>query len=153
MINRQIIPQTTEYQLATETCKNETLLEHLRKKIQRTCSKQYGFILDILRVVNVKSRKVSIYNGNIIVDCTIEVDHLFPQVGQMLNGTVKQIFPQGLIILVKDCMKVFIPYSNTQNTQIKPEQIVEFKIVQTRFQKGKFDCIGQLIQSVHNPTS
>jgi hypothetical protein len=142
MILRQTIPYSTEVQLDTD--RTTSLLEHFQQKMRWTCTKKYGFILDVLRIVQIKSRKISIYNGNIIIECIIEVDQLYPKVGQTSNGTVKQIFPQGIITIVKDCMKVFIP-CDTRSISFKPEQIVNFKVVQTRFQKGKYDCIGQLL--------
>jgi DNA-directed RNA polymerase subunit E'/Rpb7 len=141
MIARQVIPCRIEYQLDVE---QSPLIHHLRKKIQRTCTKRYGFILDILRVIQVHSQRVSIYNGNIIVDCTIEVDRLYPEIDQIAKGVVRQIFPQGTILMVSDCMKVFIPNSDPP-MRIQMNEIVEFRVIQTRFQKGKYDCIGKLI--------
>jgi DNA-directed RNA polymerase subunit E'/Rpb7 len=135
----QVIRKTIEYipDLSNPT---ENLLERFQEQYTNTCSRQYGFILKIIRVVGIVSSKISIYNAHNIVECEIEVYSLIPQIGETLSGTIQQIFPQGLILLVENCMKVFIPSPKKVYT---PKQIIEFEVIQTRFQKGKYDCIGK----------
>jgi DNA-directed RNA polymerase subunit E'/Rpb7 len=139
MITREVIQRTTEYRPSLRLDETQ-LLVHLQKQLQYTCSKHTGFILEVIRVTQIHSRKISIYNGNIIVDCSIEVDRLLPEVGQRIQGVVKQTYPQGLIIIVCNCMRVFLPCSGHQT--VKPDDYVDFEITQIRFQKGKYDCIG-----------
>lgn len=141
MITHGIIRRSAEYP-PSHPDSPQQLLEYLQKYFQYTCSKKYGFIVKVLKLSHIHSRKISIYNGNIILDCSMEVNYILPEVGQKMKGVVKQCFPQGVIALACDCMKVFIP-------QIKetPTSIVHFEIVQTRFQKGKYDCIGKLIKT------
>ena len=138
MIERGVINKITEQTIAQN--QSVDLLQHLQKTLKYTCSKQYGFILEVHRIVNIHSRKISIYNGNIIVYCSIEVDYLLPQPGKRMKGIIHQIFPQGVIAIVSDCMKVFIP-----SEQRRQHESIEFEIVQIRFQKGKYDCIGKLV--------
>lgn len=125
----------------------EHLLERFQKRYTNTCSKEYGFILNILRVEQVLSTRISIYNANIIVECEIEVECLIPKAGETAEGIIQQIFPQGLILLVENCMKVFIPSPKYNYQKQKP---LEFKILQIRFQKGKYDCIGSEIDKTIN---
>lgn len=142
MITRGIIKRLAEYP-PSHPDDSEKLLEYLQKNFQYTCSKQYGFIIRVIRVVQIHSRRISIYNGNIILDCSMEVDYILPEVGQKMKGVVKQCFPQGVIALACDCMKVFIP-----SVKNSPTQVISFEIVQTRFQKGKYDCIGKIIKDL-----
>jgi DNA-directed RNA polymerase subunit E'/Rpb7 len=130
-----VVRQFFEYPASQEP---HTLLEHIRQTMERTCTKSHGFIIHVVRIIHVHSRKISIYNGNIIADCTVEVQHLLPQIGQWMDGVVKQTFAQGSIALVQDCMKVFLP-----NVRVQPSEIVQFRIVQIRFQKGRYDCIAE----------
>jgi DNA-directed RNA polymerase subunit E'/Rpb7 len=141
MISRGVIKRLVEYP-PSQSDDPKKLLEYLQNTFQYTCSKQYGFIIHVVRIVRIHSQRISIYNGNIILDCDIEVDYILPEVGQKMKGTVKQCFPQGTIVLAHDCMKVFIP--NTKNT---PKEKMDFEIVQIRFQKGKYDCIGKVIKT------
>jgi DNA-directed RNA polymerase subunit E'/Rpb7 len=134
-IQTTVIRQFFEYPASQES---HTLLQHIRQSLERTCSRTHGFILHVVRIIQVHCRKISIYNGNIIADCTVEVQHLLPQIGQWMDGIVKQTFAQGSIALVQDCMKVFLP-----NVRIQPLESIRFRIVQIRFQKGRYDCIAE----------
>lgn len=142
MITRGIIKRLAEYP-PSHPDDSDKLLEYLQKNFQYTCSKQYGFIIGVIRVVCIHSRRISIYNGNIILDCSMEVDHILPEVGQKMKGIVKQYFPQGVIALACECMKVFIP-----SVKSNIDQVIDFEIVQIRFQKGKYDCIGKITKDL-----
>jgi DNA-directed RNA polymerase subunit E'/Rpb7 len=118
------------------------LLERYRQRYQNTCSKQSGYILFIHRIVRVLKRKLSAYNGNLLVYAVIEAECLLPEMGQQVDGVVKQVFPQGWIVLVENCMKVFIP--RVEGVQLQAEQPLQLRITQIRFQKGRYDGIGAI---------
>jgi DNA-directed RNA polymerase subunit E'/Rpb7 len=141
MIKRGIIKRLVEYP-PSQSDDPKQLLEYLQQTFQYTCSKQHGFIVNVIGIVHIYSQRISIYNGNIILDCDMEVDYILPEVSQKIKGVVKQSFPQGTIILAYDCMKVFIP-----NVKIATKESVDFEILQIRFQKGKYDCIGKIIKN------
>lgn len=122
----------------------QTLLKLYKQKYENICSKKYGYIITVNQVSKIIEKKISIYNGYVIANCIIDVDCLIPMVGTVFKGIVKQIFPQGMIVIVKNCMKVFIPKDDRYVTK-KQEDIVEVRIEQMRFQKGKYDCIGVLV--------
>lgn len=137
----QIIRKTIEY-IPNLSDPLDGLLERFQKKYINTCSKEYGFVLQVIRIVQTLSSKISIYNAHIIVECDIEIECLIPKVGEIVYGNVQQLFPQGVILIVQNCMKTFIPSPKKQ--YIKNQQVT-FRIEQTRFQKGKYDCIGSEI--------
>jgi predicted RNA-binding protein (virulence factor B family) len=86
------------------------------------------------------------YNGNIIVTCLLNIRSLFPKVGMKLTGILHQTFPEGMIVLIQNCMKGFIPHAHSsENIERKVGEEIEFQITQIRFQKGRYDCIGQLL--------
>jgi DNA-directed RNA polymerase subunit E'/Rpb7 len=142
MIKQGVIKRLVEYP-PSQSDDPKKLLEYLQNTLQYTCSKQHGFIIRVIGIVRIHSQRISIYNGNIILDCKIEVDHVFPEIGHKTKGLVKQSFPQGTIVLAYDCMKVFIP-----SVKIASKEIVDFEIVQIRFQKGKYDCIGKIVKTL-----
>lgn len=136
MLQRNTIRRTFEYPAYQET---QSLFERVRQTLEHTCTKAHGFILKVISIEHVHSRKISIYNGNIITDCTVTIEHLLPQVGQIMDGVVKQIFAQGCIVVVQECMKVFLP---TVRAHIL--DVLRFRITQIRFQKGRYDCIAEI---------
>ena len=119
---------------------NDEILEIYKKTYENTCSKKYGYIIKVLDIKQIIEKKISIYNGKVIVKCEILIDSLYPKVGLVINGNIQQIFPQGMIIIVKNIMKTFIPTKNKINFNIGDE--ITIKLEQIRFQKGKYDCIG-----------
>lgn len=125
-------------------CITHGLLERFKTKYEFTCSKKYGFILKVNRIVKINACKISIYNGNAIIDCDIDVECLIPQTNQILNGKITHIYPQGIIVMARDCMKIFIPTGTKSTKKIGSD--IDVIITQIRFQKGKYDCIA-----IHNP--
>jgi hypothetical protein len=80
-----------------------------------------------------------------MIECEIEVDCLLPVPGQEVQGVVKQVFAQGWIVLVFECMKVFVPRGSETSVDIPLLSVVDVEITQIRFQKGRYDCIGKFI--------
>ena len=121
------------------------LLDHFRRRYENTCTKECGYILEVVRVPKVLRRRLSAYNGNLIAECEIDVRCLLPQAGQRVQGVIKQIFAQGMIVWVHDCMKVFVPHSGLSTGRV--DDVIVLEITQTRFQKGRYDCIGKWTES------
>lgn len=143
MISTREIIKSVEY-IPTKTYSERTILELFKEKYENTCNRTYGFIISIDKIKKNLNNKISIYNGNIICECIIEAKTLSPSVGDKMSGIIRQIFQEGLIVLVFDRMKVFIPNSPEMNT-LKIGQYIQFDLIQLRFQKGRYDGIGKLI--------
>lgn len=122
----------------------DDILSMIKEKYINTCSIDYGFIVDIKSLEKVIDSTISIYNGNIIIKCEIEITNLCPIVGQVLEGVIERVFNEGVILIVQNCLKVFIPFTLQQKNKYKPKSIIKFQIENIRFQKGKYDCIGKL---------
>ena len=123
------------------------LLERYRVSFENTCTKQSGYILRVNHIARILRRKLSTYNGHVIVDCEVDLQCLLPQEGMRLQGTIRQEFAQGWIVMVQQCMKVFVPREmmHSGTPAYKVDDPVCVQIVQTRFQKGKYDCIGRFV--------
>lgn len=132
-INIEFVPNLEEI--------SSDILVHIKNKYENTWSKKYGFILNVNKIVELLSNRISIYNGNTIVICLIEIYHLLPEKNNTIpfsKVSIQQNYPQGMIVLLESVMKIFIP---NEFVISNPESIM---ITDTRFQKGKFDCIGRL---------
>ena len=122
------------------------LLKLFKEKYENICTKKFGYIIKVSNIEKILEKKISIYNGNVIVNCNIEVECLYPFSGLTTSGIIQQIYPQGYIIIVKNCMKTFIPCQTaTKDKKYQIGDFVNIKIEQFRFQKGKYDCIGIFI--------
>lgn len=120
---------------------DQILLETIKTQYTHKCTRQYGYILRVLRVLHIHKKFLSIYNGNIVVNCEVEVNNLIPEIGKSYQAVIRNIYPQGLIVLVENCIRVFIP---GQFSNKKVNQQIHFKCIQVRFKKGTWDCIGEL---------
>lgn len=119
------------------------LLDRFRHRYENTCSKESGYILRVHRVLDVRSRKLSAYNGHLLVRAVIEAECLLPETGQWVDGVVKQTFAQGWIVLVQECMKVFVPRTDpVPGTALDVDHPLRLRLTQIRFQKGRYDGIG-----------
>lgn len=145
MSTSTIIPITIELipnQVPLESIRFDEVLFHtIKNQYTHKCTKKYGYILMILRVHSIQKKILSIYNGNIVVDCKVEITNLIPNVGQIYLGSVKNIYPQGSIVIVENCIRVFIPRLQS----IKIGEQIRFRCIQVRFKKGIWDCIGESI--------
>lgn len=127
-------------------------LSLFREKYNSTCNKKYGYILDILKINKVLNSTISIYNGNLILTCEIQIVNLLPEIHKSIEGIIQKIYKEGIFLLCKNCMKIFIPIENLKppkdikvndfKPKINEKIIVE--IVDIRFSKGKYDCIGKI---------
>lgn len=128
-------------------------LSLFKEKYNSTCNKKYGYILDILKINKVLNSTISIYNGNCILTCEIQIVNLLPIIHNSIEGIIQKIYKEGIFLLCENCMKIFIPTENLKDNHysgnlkdFKPkinEQII-VKIIDIRFSKGKYDCIGKI---------
>lgn len=146
-MNRTVIPKTIEFipDLNSKSVDLRMVLAEMKKNVEKTCCQKHGFILEVIAVKSILSNKLSMYNGKLILDCLIEIEHLLPHPNAIVSGVIQQKFPQGLIVLVKNCMKSFVPCVESDLSTLEVGDEIEFEISQIRFQKGKYDCIGDLV--------
>lgn len=148
IMNRSVIPKTIEFipNLNSRNVDRRIILSEFKRNVENSCCQKYGFILEVIEVKSILSNKLSMYNGKLILNCLIEIEHLLPQPKATVIGVIQQKFPQGLIVLVKNCMKSFIPCMESALSNLEVGDEIEFEISQIRFQKGKYDCIGDLVR-------
>lgn len=126
-------------------------LSLFREKYNSTCNKKYGYILDILKINKVLNSTISIYNGNLILTCEIQIVNLLPVINRTIEGLIQKIYKEGIFLLCKNCMKIFIPIETFRTTENNPKNFkpkinekIIVEIVDIRFSKGKYDCIGKI---------
>lgn len=140
-MERQVIEATVEFIPDLQRADHD-LLAHYRRYLEGTCTKHHGFIVRVLGVQRVLNRTLSIYNGKLIVRAAVDVECFFPRTGLQVPGVIQQVFPQGLIVWVAECMKSFVPLPRVSSfTRGTPVQVT---LSQLRFQKGRYDCIATL---------
>lgn len=121
---------------------------------EKICFKEYGYITDIIKI-NSWNSLISRTNGSNIITAIVEANTFLPKVGLTIDCIVTMIFPQCIFAEYID-LKVVIPSSELKNYTyinqmfkynekiIKVGDIIKVDILNVRYKKQKFSCIGKL---------
>lgn len=143
---------------------DSNIIENLLTKINRTmlgkCYKDHGYILHIYGIKSVKDNYISSAQSTSIFDVIFSVETLHPKKDLEISGKVIQLFSAGLIIKVKNVLKVFVGLANLQENGYKfdgsrnvffneddiisTDNEINLKISVVRFENNEFKCIGLL---------
>jgi DNA-directed RNA polymerase subunit E'/Rpb7 len=134
------------------------LLNKLKKTIIGTCSYEYGYIININKIIKIFDNFIAPANSLIVFNIIYEAEVLKPKIGQYLKGTVCMVFQNGIFVNINDKMKVLVPSSfmksytfcknyfinNENNSKISINDEVTVKITRIKYEKKEFGCIGEL---------
>lgn len=136
------------------------LFEKIVKDTTNECSKEDGYILSIIRIVNILDNIISSANYDIVFTVEIEIEILKPKIGDILCGTVCMIFNKGIFLDVNGKMKVLITidslssykfdeekaiYVKETNT-IKQGDIINVKIKGIQYTNKEYNSYGEIIE-------
>ena len=133
------------------------LLEKVKASLTNTCSKEYGYISNVIKIVGVVDNTISA-SSEIMFKLKILVEALKPEVGTTLTGTATMVLQHGVFIEVDKKLKALIPSRNMEGFEFdkvksvykkgdvvyKAGDKITFKIASVRYEKNNFSCIGTL---------
>jgi DNA-directed RNA polymerase subunit E'/Rpb7 len=141
------------------------LLEELKGKIKKECTNEYGYILDIYRIIRViDGFNISPINCDVICDVEFEAEILKPKVNDEYEGKVCVILPKvGVLIDVQECLKILVKsnslsdytYNSTNNSYIHNKQkekhivignVIHVRLRGVKYTEHKFCCFGDFIE-------
>ena len=126
------------------------------QSMQKSCSRDYGYIIDIIKIISWKDM-LSRNNGSNIITAQLEAHTFLPKVGLVIDCMVNMIFPQGIFAEYLD-MKLVIPacddvlknfifenqmFKNNDKI-VKIGDLIKVEILNIRYNKNNFSCIGKL---------
>ena len=136
---------------------DENIMTHLLKKVSTTtigeCTKDYGYILSVNKIVQILN------NEDTIFTLLFDADTLKPETGSKLDGIVCMVYKDGIFVNVLNRQKVLIPsvtlknYSFDEilatyvgsNSNIKQGDKITVIISAVKFSKKGFICVGSLV--------
>mgnify|MGYP001265394446 CR=1 FL=1 len=136
---------------------NKYLLEQLKNKFTGTCSKENGYIVDIVKINKIISNTISNTSGNAVFNVECSYNTLKPEIGKVIDFKVIMISSHGIIAMINK-LKIFIPckdlvdykfndtdktYSKRKKTISKDDNI-KVKITNIKYMKKEYSCIGVL---------
>jgi DNA-directed RNA polymerase subunit E'/Rpb7 len=134
------------------------ILVKLKKTMEGRCTFDNGYIITVNKIINVGSNTIGSANSLIIFDITYEANTLRPEKGVLLTGKVCMVFKHGIFVDICGKMKVLVPsnfikgYEYQQDSNsftflksiIKNDVEVSVDIVDMKYDKKQFSCIGKL---------
>ena len=138
------------------------LLNKIKKVTKNECSKEYGYILEVLQIIEIKNNNVSSANSDIVFTVIFEAKTLLPNIGNKYSGKILLILPESiLLVIIHKRLRSLIPVSNLQDyiyngeskqyhSKNNPNKILMIgntvctKIVGMKYNKQTFSCFGTL---------
>ncbi len=136
------------------------LLTKIKEKTNNECTKEYGYILDIKKLLRIKDNYISNVNCDTILLVEFLAETLKPDIGKKFVGEVCMIFPGGIFLNIKGKQKVLIPISTLNKYTydivnknfkkdkkiIKEGDVIKVEITGTKYSKQSFSCFGIMIE-------
>jgi DNA-directed RNA polymerase subunit E'/Rpb7 len=139
----------------------ENILKKLKNITNNECSKEYGYFINIKKIINIMDNYIS-SNCENIFNVEFEAEILKPEIGKKYEGKVCMLFGGGIFLNVLNRLKILIPlssipdyeYNQLKNnfTNKKNEKVInlndDLKVIisGTKYSKQSFSCFGKLIE-------
>ena len=135
------------------------IFEKIKESSKNECTKENGYILDVIKIIKIKDNYISNVNSEIVFIVEFEVITLKPDIGKKLSGNVCMVFSGGLFINIKDKIKVLVPINSLKNynfgpakknffnktNTIKEGDLISIVITGIKYSKKNFSCFGDII--------
>lgn len=135
------------------------ILNELCATYINSCSKKYGYIVDILRdTIVYKSNYISSASNGIVFVVEVEIISIYPTPLMNIETQVSLVNENGIFTVKNNVIKIFVPVKNTepyiynkilkcytfQNKIITIHNTICIKIQSVRYSNNEFNCIGIL---------
>lgn len=135
------------------------IFEKIKESSKNECTKENGYILDVIKIIKIKDNYISNVNSEIVFIVEFEVNTLKPEIGKKLSGNVCMVFSGGLFINVKDKIKVLVPINSlkkynfdptkknffNKTSKIEEGDLISIVITGIKYAKKNFSCFGEII--------
>ena len=131
------------------------ILNELDKIVQAECSKEYGYIISVNKILEITNTK------DMIFIVKFEATTSRPDPGTETKGTVCMIFSDGIFVDIGNELKMLIASDSLEESGYKYNEIynkfsngkkdivdhseVKVRITSSRYDKKSFACFGSLV--------
>ena len=137
------------------------LLRAIREKYENKSFKEFGFILEIPRILQILNEEVMSMVPNVFFMVKVEALLYMPNVRDQLEVKIDKIFPHGVFIM-EDKVRILIPLAlcplykvekdfssfyllNTETHKVyRRDDVIKVELVELRFEKDGFSCIASI---------
>jgi len=135
------------------------IVELLKKKYNNKCIKNCGYIISIEKLLSYNNNIISNSNPNVIFDIKYEMMILEPYVGMKLLGPIILIFEEGLLVKIRNNLKILIKKESIFNYKLTNDGCeysdniemcngdnIKIEITKMKFEKNRYTCIGKFLE-------
>lgn len=137
--------------------------QHICNKLvevtKEECSKDYGYIIEIIKILEIKGHEIGRVNFDNIFTVIFEAYILNPVADSEFDGVVCLIFKDGIFVNILDKQKMLIPKDNIKDYDfdedkniykkgdliITQDSKVRVNVTASQYRKKSFSCFGTLI--------
>ena len=80
----------------------KNIFDKLKKTTNNECSKEFGYILNIVKLIKIVDNYVSNASSEIVFEVMFEIETLKPEIDKVFTGEVCMIFGGGIFLNIKN---------------------------------------------------
>lgn len=143
---------------------DQNIMDNLLSKITEltygNCTKEYGYIIKIIKINHIISHEISRVNSDNIFNVSFDAQILKPEKNLEIEGTVCMVYKDGIFINILDKQKMLIPksslpeytfdnelkvYTDKNDKSIKMNDTIKANITAASYSNQKYSCFGTII--------
>lgn len=143
---------------------DQNFMDHLLCKISEltygNCTKEYGYIINIIKINFIVSHEINRANSDNIFNVNFDAEILKPEKDLEIEGIVCMIYKDGIFINILNKQKMLIPKSNLSEytfdselkmyqhkngETIKMNDNIKAVITAVSYSNQKYSCFGSII--------
>jgi DNA-directed RNA polymerase subunit E'/Rpb7 len=136
-----------------------SLFNYIKKSIKNECDKEFGYVINVIKLVKILDNYVSNNNCELIFEVKIKAEMLKPEINKVFSDKICMIFSGGIFIDICGKFKVLIPLSSLNDFKFEPSNKsfnldklcikegdeIKVKITGIKYSKQNFSCFGELV--------
>lgn len=136
------------------------ICEKLVKITENECSKEYGHIIEVIRILDIEDHEIGRVNFDNIFNIKFEAYVLNPISDTEFEGKVCLLYKDGIFVNIMDRQKMLIPrkelseyeFMDTKYVKDDEEIIIgsdlKVKVTASQYRKKNFSCFGKLVKKL-----
>ena len=138
-----------------------SIFKRLKEVAENECSKEYGYIIKVNRLIKIIDNYISNVNSELIFIVEFEAETIKPEINSVYEDEIFLVLRGGIFFDVNNKFKVLIPpnslsnyifnsdtktyVSHDGNFKLSKGTRCKIKITGIRYMNKKFDCFGELV--------
>jgi DNA-directed RNA polymerase subunit E'/Rpb7 len=137
----------------------QNICNKLVEVTKEECSKDYGYIIEIIKILDIKGHEIGRVNFDNIFTVVFEAYILNPVAGAEFDAVVCLVYKDGIFVNILNKQKMLIPRDNIKDYSfdedqgvykngdriIEQDSKVKVKVTAAQYRKKSFSCFGSLI--------